>query len=142
MVTPPLAAIEGTTLRLKTATTKRNTRSRRPRTRLRWGWTAAAVVAGWMVVDNGPRESPRFALADRGGGCRHVSRAACAGQAKIPTLHENCSVCYFGRHALTAFLLRFRERRRYVFKRGQMLVDVGLGMLNGNGPLLIPPVGL
>src|SRR5271165_2118839 len=45
MVTPPLAAIEGTTFRLKTATTKRRTRSRRPRARIRWGW------AGWAVVD-------------------------------------------------------------------------------------------
>src|SRR5713226_5137647 len=43
-VTPPLAAIEGTTFRLKTATTKSRTRSRRPRTRLSWG-------AGWAVVD-------------------------------------------------------------------------------------------
>src|SRR5579863_9377422 len=47
MVTPPLAAMEGTTLRLKTATTKRRTRSRRPRARMRWGW------AGWAVVDKG-----------------------------------------------------------------------------------------
>jgi hypothetical protein len=46
MVTPPLAAMEGTTFRLKTATTKRRTRSRRPRARIRWG-----VVAGWAVVD-------------------------------------------------------------------------------------------
>src|SRR5712691_6022325 len=46
MVTPPLAAIEGTTLRLKTATTKRRTRSRRPRARIRWGW-----AAGWVAVD-------------------------------------------------------------------------------------------
>src|SRR5467141_2704674 len=45
MVTPPLAAMEGTTFRLKTATTKRRTRSRRPRARIRWGW------AGWVVVD-------------------------------------------------------------------------------------------
>src|ERR1700733_1457435 len=44
MVTPPLAAIEGTTLRLKTATTKRRTRSRRPRARM-------SLVAGWVVVD-------------------------------------------------------------------------------------------
>src|SRR5437588_537587 len=61
MVTPPFAAIEGTTFRLKTATTKRRTRSRRPRTRLRWGWAADSLVADWMAVDNGPRGSPRFA---------------------------------------------------------------------------------
>jgi hypothetical protein len=46
MVTPPLAAMEGTTFRLKTATTKRRTRSRRPRARIRWGW-----AADWVVVD-------------------------------------------------------------------------------------------
>ena len=46
MVTPPLAAMEGTTLRLKTATTKRRTRSRRPRARMSLVW------AGWAAVDN------------------------------------------------------------------------------------------
>src|SRR5258706_4675089 len=46
MVTPPLAAMDGTTFRLKTATTKRRTRSRHPRARMRWGW-----AAGWVVVD-------------------------------------------------------------------------------------------
>src|SRR5579872_7173460 len=35
-VTPPLAAIDGTTLRLKTATTKSRTRSQRPRTRFKF----------------------------------------------------------------------------------------------------------
>src|SRR5258708_24830618 len=45
MVTPALAAMEETTLRLKIATTKRSTRSRRPSTRLRWGG------AGWVAVD-------------------------------------------------------------------------------------------
>src|SRR5579872_4975747 len=47
MVMPPLAAMEGTTLRLKTATTNSRTRSRRPRARTRWGW------AGWVVDDIG-----------------------------------------------------------------------------------------
>src|SRR6202162_4772798 len=47
IVTPPLPAMEGTTFRLKTATTKSRTRSRRPRARIRWGW-----AAGWAVVDN------------------------------------------------------------------------------------------
>jgi hypothetical protein len=45
MVTPPLAAMEGTTFKLKTATTKRRTRSRRPRARISLG------AAGWAVVD-------------------------------------------------------------------------------------------
>src|SRR5215469_3579463 len=43
-VTPPLAAIEGTTFRLKTATTKRSTRSRRPRARIKWGGAADSAV--------------------------------------------------------------------------------------------------
>src|SRR5580704_19460945 len=45
MVTPPLAAMDGTTLRLKTATTKSRTRSQRPRTRRRWGaaWSPFAI---------------------------------------------------------------------------------------------------
>ena len=34
-VTPPLAAIEGTTFKLKTATTNSNTKSRRPRARIK-----------------------------------------------------------------------------------------------------------
>ena len=33
-------------------------------------------------------------------------------------------------------------RRRDVFERGEMLVDVGLSVLNRNRPLLIPPVRL
>src|SRR5580704_3228576 len=46
IVTPPLAAIDGTTLRLKTATTKRRTRSQRPRTRRRCGASDVDVAAG------------------------------------------------------------------------------------------------
>src|ERR1700742_559850 len=45
-VTPPLAAIEGTTLRLKTATTKRRTRSQRPSTRRRCGASDVETAAG------------------------------------------------------------------------------------------------
>src|SRR5580704_8159957 len=45
-VTPPLAAIDGTTLRLKTATTKRRTRSQRPRTRRRCGASDVEAAAG------------------------------------------------------------------------------------------------
>src|SRR5215469_9411857 len=40
-VTPPLAAMDGTTFKLNTATTKRRTRSQRPRTRFRCGWLPA-----------------------------------------------------------------------------------------------------
>src|SRR5438093_912360 len=44
IVTPPFAAIDGTTFRLKTATTKSSTRSQRPRTRLRCGGLADSVA--------------------------------------------------------------------------------------------------
>src|SRR6185312_9433825 len=40
-VTPPLAAIDGTTFRLKMATTNNRTKSARPRTRLRCGWSGS-----------------------------------------------------------------------------------------------------
>src|SRR5512137_1516902 len=49
-VTPPLAAMEGTTLRLKTATTKRRTRSQRPNTRRRRGDSSTAAVGGAVVT--------------------------------------------------------------------------------------------
>src|SRR5258708_11017956 len=49
-VTPPLAAMEGTTLRLKTATTKRRTRSHRPRTRRRRGASGLTGVAIAIVA--------------------------------------------------------------------------------------------
>src|SRR5277367_1912809 len=49
MVTPPLAAMDGTTLRLKTATTKSRTRSHRPRTRRRWGVAGSPFAIGEMA---------------------------------------------------------------------------------------------
>src|SRR5258708_28369665 len=49
-VTPPLAAIEGTTLRLKTATTKSKTRSHRPSTRRRCGASLARGAAGAVMT--------------------------------------------------------------------------------------------
>src|ERR1700686_1518933 len=41
-----------------------------------------------------------------------------------------------------AFLLGFGERCGDIVESGQMLVDVSLGVLNRNRPLLVPPVGL
>src|SRR2546429_6992162 len=41
-----------------------------------------------------------------------------------------------------ALMLCFRERGRDFFKGGKMLADVGLGVLHGNGPLLVPPIRL
>src|SRR5919109_4897353 len=59
-VTPPFAAMEGTTLRLKTATTKRRTRSQRPRTRFRWG-VSAALAEENVVACVDKKQIPRFA---------------------------------------------------------------------------------
>src|SRR5260370_26099751 len=54
-VTPPLAAMEGTTIRLKTATTKSKTRSHRPSTRRRGGASTSRGATGaaltWLVND-------------------------------------------------------------------------------------------
>src|ERR1700758_3962868 len=47
MVTPPLAAMDGITFKLKTATTNSSTRSRWPRTRFRCGWDSA-MLASWV----------------------------------------------------------------------------------------------
>src|SRR5580698_10349800 len=52
-VTPPLAAIDGTTLRLKTATTKRRTRSQRPRTRRRCGASCVDAAAAGEFAASG-----------------------------------------------------------------------------------------
>ena len=68
-VTPPLAAIDGTTFRLKTATTKSNTRSRRPRARISCGCST-----DWDDVDNIPRELPGFARWTAEGGCPHMNQ--------------------------------------------------------------------
>src|SRR5712692_5609893 len=42
----------------------------------------------------------------------------------------------------TPLLLRLCKRRRDLFERREMLVDVGFGVLNGDGPLFIPPIEL
>src|SRR5580692_10093301 len=59
-VTPPLAAIDGTTFRLKTATTKSRTRSKRPRTRFKCGG-----LASWVSAD-------KSALLGPYPSCRHL----------------------------------------------------------------------
>src|SRR5579863_7807518 len=134
MVTPPLAAIEGTTFRLKTATTKRRTRSRRPRARIKCGW-----ATGWAaVVDKFPLGSPRFASA------RQPRRLSLyeheSGQARGRPRSDSNLVR--DRNWRFAFLLRLRKRCCDVVERGEVLVDIGLGVLDRNRPLLIPPVGL
>src|SRR6266436_4405320 len=47
-----------------------------------------------------------------------------------------------GHHFSYPLLLRLGQRRGHIFKRGQMLLNIGLGVLDGNSPLLIPPVRL
>src|SRR5689334_20093838 len=67
---------------------------------------------------------------------------------KMPALQKSVragierSLVRYRYHFADALLLGFRQRRGYVFKRGQVLVDVRLGVLDGNSPLLIPPVRL
>src|ERR1700722_4654033 len=89
-VTPPLAAIDGTTLRLKTATTKRRTRSKRPRTRRGCGasdvepaatgeFAASGVVA--ISFDNvgSPEKLVKKSKPDRGAFFVRASWGAAGG---------------------------------------------------------------
>src|ERR1700739_451271 len=101
MVTPPLAAMDGNTLRLKTATTKSSTRSRRPSTRFRCGCSAAeaALISTAFVTS---LLNLRFSLVS-------------GGADKLQP----------------AFPLRLRQARCHFFKHSQVLVDVRLGVLNG-----------
>src|ERR1700686_5374316 len=95
-VTPPLAAIEGTTFRLKTATTNRSTRSRRPSARIRWGW-----AADWVVVDKFFGNAS-LRLADSHG-CRYVSGGgACRGGRMRPALRDTKARLRLGQSALVA----------------------------------------
>src|SRR5690242_13966787 len=55
-VTPPLAAIDGTTLRLNTATTNSSTRSQRPSTRFRCGAPASMVPDSAVLVAEDNRQ--------------------------------------------------------------------------------------
>src|SRR5579864_4494181 len=59
IVTPPLAAMDGTTFKLKTATTNSSTRSQRPRTRLRCGELASEDKAH-LDVSSRPRRDLLF----------------------------------------------------------------------------------
>src|SRR5207302_8929350 len=72
-VTPPLAAIEGTTFKLNTATTKRSNRSRRPRARIRYG------CSGCTLLDKVPQELPGVARRTAEGGCPHIRKLVVQG---------------------------------------------------------------
>src|ERR1700722_2295250 len=138
MVTPPLAAIDGTTLRLNTATTKRRTRSQRPSTRRRCGaageearaageFAASGVVAVSFDNVGSPREAGKrkrktipgqsFAWASWGAAC-------CA-----PTLtHVPALVAGGADFGCATLLLSFRQGRGDFFENGEMLVDIGFGV--------------
>src|SRR5580765_8032734 len=120
MVTPPFAAIDGSTFKLKTATTNNSTKSRWPRTRFRCG-RESSVIASW--VNNLLR----------------YSRGACS------TASLNCSLLVLvasrdGRHA--AFGLRFRKSGSDFVEHRQVPVNVRFCVLHGNRPLFVPPIGL
>src|SRR5580704_14259935 len=42
----------------------------------------------------------------------------------------------------TTLKLRFGEPGRHFLEHGEMFVDVGFRVLDGDGPLLVPPIGL
>src|SRR6202140_5560780 len=127
-VTPPLAAIEGTTFKLNTATTNSSTRSKRPRTRFRCGWLSC-------VVDN---ITPAAKAYEWSAGRPRPAIAALDGRAARHSTSRHSVCCYCSQ----PLVLRRCQRLRDVRKCRQMLVDVGLGVLHGNRPLLIPPVRL
>jgi hypothetical protein len=65
------------------------------------------------------------------------SRQSPKPRAKAPTVDQ-----LVRRDCRAAFLLRFREGRRYVRERRNVLIDIGFGVLDLDRPLLIPPLGL
>src|SRR6266536_5697098 len=82
-VTLPLAAMLGTTFKLKTATTNSNTKSERPSTRLRWGWLSPVVDKTTPRADDRCRASLGWTAED---GCPYV---VLAGRRNVrPTLNR------------------------------------------------------
>src|SRR5665811_1171690 len=132
MVTPPLAAMEGTTLRLKTATTKSSTRSRRPRARIRWGCSADCGVVDKISLR-------ADCLASFDGQPRRLSlHEWCwcmqGGRGRPPHIDQNQLLLVRNCYRSGALLLRFRQRGSDVVERREMLVDIGLGVLDRNRP--------
>src|ERR1700722_7523593 len=74
-VTPPFAAMLGTTFRLNTATTNSAMRSHRPRERLRWTVSAGAVS-----------DSDKLLLVVTGLGCQIVRAASARNPRSHPDL--------------------------------------------------------
>src|SRR6185369_6641272 len=137
-VTPPLAAIDGTTFRLKMATTNSRTKSARPRTRLRCGCSGSfadntcSLALGFVAPPSRRLSWGRPALTARAG-CPRDSRQD-AGATK--------TLVRYGYNFAYAFLLCLSQCGGHIFERRQVLVDIGLGVLDGDGPLFVPPVRL
>src|SRR5580700_407935 len=124
-VIPPLAEIEGTTLRLTIATTKSKTRSQRPRTRLR----CAVSVCGSVGISHMPR----------GIRARGPLRTNLYGAAEAVPLQNRPLVRRDGDRLL---FLGLRQGRSDFSEDLEVHRDVFLGVLHRDGPLLVPPVGL
>src|SRR2546430_2241457 len=112
-VTPPLAAMVGTTLRLTMATTNNKTRSPGPRTRRKRGAPGAAGVRLTSFANG-------FLL-------------RLAYQTLVSGRTDKSEASLF---------LGLAKGRCDFFEYREVLVDIRLGMLHGDGPLLVPPVGL
>src|SRR6266581_1930973 len=112
-VTPPLAAMVGTTLRLTMATTNNKTRSPGPRTRRKWGAPGAAGV-----------------------------RLTSFANGFLPRLpYQSLVSCRTDKSEASLFLGLSKGRCDF-FEYREVFVDIRLGMLHGDGPLLVPPIGL
>src|SRR5258708_5295372 len=125
--------MDGTTLRLKTATTKRRTRAQRPSTRRRPGASRAAFV---VVVTS----VAKFVLPSvRGVGLS--TKEKIAGPAK-PGLCLVSLMAGGTDKRQAPFLLGLGKRGCDFLKRREMLVDVGFRVLHGDSPLFVPPIRL
>src|SRR5882724_4506025 len=132
-VTPPLAAIVGTTLRLTMATTNSKTRSPWPSTRRRWrvsGARAAVVISFVKFV--------RSLVSHRevAGSCETKKAGPKSG------LYMMLLVAGGTDKRQAPFLLGLGKRGCDFLKRREMLVDVGFRVLHGDSPLFVPPIRL
>src|SRR5215813_15585452 len=139
MVTPPLAAMDGTTFKLNTATTNSSTRSRWPRTRLRCGWDSAVFTSSVNVsLRKLSAESPLCAA----GNDRFLTRSAVLlepGSESRRRLRSSVGRCGGDQ---TALGLSLCQSGRDLVEHGQVGVDVRFAVLHRDGPLLVPPIGL
>src|SRR5438552_17382390 len=98
-VTPPLAAMDGTTLRLKTATTKSRTRSHRPSTRRRCsascvtGADGAAVTSFANGVFSMNDRTHQTSAQPRPQMPRRAAAVLLQGQARLPRTLQDAYQC-------------------------------------------------